>query len=109
MGYDGYSTDIIISIANATSENIELRIKELTAEFKDETDCELVVSLSNNDTIIFCCKSNCELMDYAIEIYDGSEDLIFEAESVYADDVMEIGCESLIEGVLIKYANEREL
>lgn len=67
MGYDGYSTDIIISIANATSENIELRVKELSKILFLSDYKPAITQLPLKSGRVYFTKEN---IDYQISLYE---------------------------------------
>lgn len=67
MGYDGYSTDIIICIANATSENMELRIKELSKLLFLSDYKPAITQLPLKSGRVYFAKEN---IDYQISLYE---------------------------------------
>jgi len=67
MGYDGFSTDIIISIANATQENLDSRISKLSKLLYLSDYKPAITHLPLQKGRIYYSKEN---IDYQISLYE---------------------------------------
>jgi len=81
MGYDGFVKDIVISIANATDENIDLRIKKLSKLLYLSDYKPVVTSLPVKEDRVYFSKDN---LDYQISLYEFNQWFI-EDQEVFID------------------------
>ncbi len=81
MGYDGFVKDIMISVANATDENIELRIKQLSKLLYLSDYKPVVTNLPVKEERVYFSKDN---LDYQISLYEFNQWFI-EDQEVFID------------------------
>lgn len=81
MGYDGFVKDIVISIANATDENIDLRIKKLSKLLYLSDYKPVVTNLPVKEDRVYFSKDN---LDYQISLYEFNQWFI-EDQEVFID------------------------
>ena len=81
MGYDGFVKDIVISIANATDENINLRVKKLSKLLYLSDYKPVVTSLPVQEDRVYFSKEN---LDYQISLYEFNQWFI-EDQEVFID------------------------
>lgn len=81
MGYDGFVKDILISLANATDENVELRIKQLSKLLYLSDYKPVVTNLPVKEDRVYFSKDN---LDYQISLYEFNQWFI-EDQEVFID------------------------
>lgn len=81
MGYDGFVKDIVISIANATQENIDNRVKTLSKLLYLSDYKPVVTALPVQENRVYFSKEN---LDYQISLYEFNQWFI-EDQEIFID------------------------